>query len=58
MFHDDGFFISPSGQLFHVETNHIGVVLSNPGMFGLSKDDIVTVYRKNVSMYRISVMDL
>ena len=41
-----GFFISPDGVLFPVETTHIKAVISHPDKFGMTRVAIKGIYRK------------
>ena len=41
------FFISPDGLLIRVPQNHIGTVINDPGRFGLTMNDIQTVYERH-----------
>jgi hypothetical protein len=34
------FFLSPSGDLFHVPLNHISTVVADPERFGLTIEEI------------------
>jgi hypothetical protein len=38
------FFLSSSGDLIHVPHNHISTVIADPEKFGLTKEEIQTVY--------------
>lgn len=40
------YWVSPSGKIYDVGTNHIDVVIKNPQTFGLTKDKIQAVYDK------------
>jgi len=41
-----GFWISPDGEIFRVETSHIAFVIKHPGRFNLSKASILKAYSK------------
>ena len=42
-----GFFISPKGGIIPVETSHIGTIIKNPDLFGLSRDYIKAMFKKH-----------
>ena len=41
------FFISPDGLLIRVPQNHIGTVINDPSRFGLTRDEIQTLYERH-----------
>jgi hypothetical protein len=41
------FFLSPSGDLIHVPQNHISTVVADPQKFGLTVEEIQTVYDRH-----------
>lgn len=41
------YWISPSGKIIDVGTNHIDVVIKNPKIFGLTDEKIKTIYDKH-----------
>ncbi len=41
------FLLSPSGDLIHVAQNHISTVIADPERFGLTKEEIQTVYDRH-----------
>jgi len=42
-----GYWISPLGETFPVDQNHIITIITNPQKFGLTKKDIQKVYKKH-----------
>ncbi len=40
------FFISPDGEIVPVPVNHIQRVITSPGLFNLTKEEIKAVYKK------------
>ena len=40
------YWISPSGKIYDVRDKHINNIISNPDMFGYTKDEIEKIYKK------------
>jgi len=42
-----GYWISPYGEVFPVDQNHINTIIENPGKFGYTGDEIKSIYKKH-----------
>jgi hypothetical protein len=40
------FFLSPNGHIVHVPQNHIATVIRDPETFGLTREEIETLYKE------------